>query len=126
MKDRSDTIIFNISKNEQFRLDDNYKALHRKLKGSWRVVVNKDDISPEAITGASLFVLPGPRQKFTEAEVDTLKKYLDSGGSILVLLGEGGEKSFNTNINFMLEEFGIMVNSGKYHKFKNKKLSSFI
>lgn len=126
MKDRSDTIIFNISKNEQFRLDDTYKALHRKLKGSWRVVVNKDEINPEAISGASLFVLPGPRQKFTEAEVDTLKKYLDSGGSILVLLGEGGEKSFNTNINFMLEEFGIMVNSDcvvrtHYYKYFHPK-----
>ncbi|XP_034254227.1 intraflagellar transport protein 52 homolog [Thrips palmi] len=126
MKDRSDTIIFNISKNEQFRLDDTYKTLHRKLKGSWRVVVNKDDINLEAITGASLFVLPGPRQKFTEAEVDTLKKYLESGGSILVLLGEGGEKSFNTNINFMLEEFGIMVNSDcvvrtHYYKYFHPK-----
>lgn len=112
MKDRSDTIVFNVSKNEQFRLEDTYKTLHRKLKGTWRVVVNKDDISLEALAGASLFVLPGPRLKFTEAEVDALKKYLESGGSILVLLGEGGEKSYNTNINFMLEEFGIMVNSG--------------
>ncbi|KAE8750265.1 hypothetical protein FOCC_FOCC003073 [Frankliniella occidentalis] len=126
MKDRSDTIVFNISKNEQFRLDDTYKTLHRKLKGSWRVVVNKDEINSEVIAGATLFVLPGPRQKFTEAEVETLKKYLDSGGSILVLLGEGGEKSFNTNINFMLEEFGIMVNSDcvvrtHYYKYFHPK-----
>lgn len=78
--------------------------------------MNKDDINPEAVSGASLFVLAGPRQKFTEAEIETLKKYLDSGGSVLVLLGEGGEKSSNTNINFMLEEFGIMVNSGTLNK----------
>lgn len=126
MKDRSNTIIFNVSKNEQFRLDDTYKTLHRKLKGSWRVVVNKDDINTETIAGASLFVLPGPRQKFTEGEVETLKKYLDSGGSILVLLGEGGEKSYNTNINFMLEEFGIMVNNDcvvrtHYYKYFHPK-----
>ena len=28
-------------------------------------------------------------------------------------MGEGGEKSFQTNINFLLEERGIMVNNGK-------------
>jgi hypothetical protein len=55
-------------------------------------------------------VLAGPREKFTENEINHLKKYLESGGSILVLLGEGGEKRFNTNINFFLEEYGIMIN----------------
>ena len=57
-----------------------------------------------------VFVLAGPREKFTENEINHLKKYLESGGSILVLLGEGGEKRFNTNINFFLEEYGIMIN----------------
>lgn len=55
-------------------------------------------------------MLAGPREKFTENEINHLKKYLESGGSILVLLGEGGEKRFNTNINFFLEEYGIMIN----------------
>ena len=42
-----------------------------------------------------------------------MKNYLDKGGNILVLLGEGGETRFGTNINFLLEDFGIMVNNGK-------------
>jgi intraflagellar transport protein 52 len=29
-----------------------------------------------------------------------------------VMLGEGGESRFDTNINFLLEEYGIMVNNG--------------
>ena len=29
----------------------------------------------------------------------------------MVMLGEGGEKKFGTNINFLLEECGIMVNN---------------
>lgn len=41
-----------------------------------------------------------------------LKKYLENGGDILVLLGEGGESRYDTNINFLLEEYGIMVNNG--------------
>ena len=27
------------------------------------------------------------------------------------MLGEGGEAKFGTNINFLLEEYGIMINS---------------
>lgn len=39
---------------------------------------------------------------------------MDKGGCVLVLMTEGGELKQNTNINFLLEEFGIMVNNGKY------------
>ena len=42
-----------------------------------------------------------------------MKKYLEGGGSMLVMIGEGGETQFETNINFFLEEYGIMVNNGK-------------
>ena len=42
------------------------------------------------------------------------------------MLGEGGEKRFGTNINFLLEEYGIMVNSDcvvrtNYHKYFHPK-----
>ena len=37
---------------------------------------------------------------------------MEDGGSILILMGEGGEGKFETNINFLLEEYGIMVNAG--------------
>lgn len=45
---------------------------------------------------------------------------------MLVLLGEGGEAEFNTNINFFLEEFGININSDSvirpnYFKFFHPK-----
>ena len=43
-----------------------------------------------------------------------MKKYIEGGGSMLVMIGEGGEAKFETNINFFLEEHGIMVNNGKY------------
>ncbi len=46
-------------------------------------------------------------------QLEVLKQYLDSGGGLLVMLGEGGEMKYDTNINFLLEEFGIMVNNGE-------------
>ena len=42
-----------------------------------------------------------------------LREYMDKGGCVLVLMTEGGELKQNTNINFLLEEFGIMVNNGE-------------
>nr|CAD7199472.1 unnamed protein product [Timema douglasi] len=87
---------------------------------------NKDEISGEILSSVTLFVLPGPNEKFTESEFNCMKKYIDSGGSILVMLGEGGEKNFQTNINFLLEEYGIMVNSDcvvrtHYYKYFHPK-----
>jgi len=37
---------------------------------------------------------------------------MEKGGNLLILLGEGGETRFDTNINFLLEDYGIMVNNG--------------
>lgn len=45
-------------------------------------------------------------------QMEALKFYLDGGGNILVMLGEGGEMKYDTNINFLLEDFGVMVNNG--------------
>ena len=72
-------------------------------------------------------MIAGPREKFTETEINHLKKYLETGGALLVLLGEGGEKRFDTNINFFLEEYGIMINSDavvrtNYHKYFHPKV----
>ncbi|XP_020286330.1 intraflagellar transport protein 52 homolog isoform X2 [Pseudomyrmex gracilis] len=43
--------------------------------------------------------------------MNSIRTFLNSGGKVLVMLGEGGENKSNTNINFLLEEFGIMVNN---------------
>jgi intraflagellar transport protein 52 len=38
---------------------------------------------------------------------------MDRGGSILFLANEGGESASQTNFNYLLEEYGMMVNPGK-------------
>ena len=62
--------------------------------GYWKIVTNSQTITSDAFTTSRVFVLAGPREKFTENEFDHLKRYLETGGSLLVLLGEG------TFINF--------------------------
>lgn len=46
-------------------------------------------------------------------QFDAIRNYLSSGGSVLLMVGEGGELKFDTNVNFLLEEYGIMINTGK-------------
>ncbi|RUS76081.1 hypothetical protein EGW08_016155, partial [Elysia chlorotica] len=120
------TILFNATKRELFNLNNGLKTLNRKLRSSWRLIANKDDLSPDILNQARIFVISGSREKFTSAEFGAMKAYLESGGSILVMLGEGGESRFETNINFFLEEYGIMVNNDSvvrtsYYKYFHPK-----
>ena len=51
---------------------------------------------------------------FFSLQFDVIKKYIEGGGSLLVMLGEGGESKYETNVNFLLEEYGIMFNNGNF------------
>lgn len=84
-----------------------------KTYAQWIYFRNNEVISQESLANAKVLVLPGPLSKFTELEMNSIRTFLNSGGNVLVTLGEGGENKSNTNINFLLEEFGIMVNNGK-------------
>ncbi|XP_060854267.1 intraflagellar transport protein 52 homolog [Rhopalosiphum padi] len=104
-------ILFDMAKNEMFDINDNLKILRRKLQGSYTIAINKHEITVDVLNGVQLVVFGGPRAMFSEAEFNCLHKYIDLGGSVLVMFSEGGEKELHTNINYLLEEFGIMVNS---------------
>ncbi|KAI5752345.1 hypothetical protein M8J77_016152 [Diaphorina citri] len=106
------SIVFNASKNEKYKVNDNYRIFQRKTKAAYsNVMVNKDMITPELLRAASLFICTGPREQFTITELNSLKTYLDEGGSLLIALGEEGERGSSTNINFLLEQYGVSVNS---------------
>ncbi|KAI9361244.1 hypothetical protein DFJ73DRAFT_814531 [Zopfochytrium polystomum] len=84
--------------------------MQRRLRNGFKVGLFKDDVGALRVADAALLVFGAPRDKFTVAEFQALKAYLDKGGSILYLAGEGGESAYNTNFNYLLEEYGIMVN----------------
>ncbi|MEE6528343.1 hypothetical protein FKM82_030522, partial [Ascaphus truei] len=57
---------------------------------------------------------------------EALQRFLEGGGDILVMLGEGGETKYDTNINFLLEKYSVMVNSDAvvrnvYYKYFHPK-----
>ncbi|KAM9296081.1 intraflagellar transport protein 52 homolog [Gastrophryne carolinensis] len=116
------TVVFNLSKNES----GGYKSLQKRLRSTWKIQSLKDDITAEKLAGVQLWITAGPRGQFTAAEFATLKQYMEKGGHILVMLGEGGETKYDTNVNFLLEEYGIMVNTDSvvrnvYYKYFHPK-----
>ncbi|CAB3378016.1 Hypothetical predicted protein [Cloeon dipterum] len=120
------SILFDETKSEQFRVLDQYRSLHGQLGTVLPVEINKEEICDEALKSARVFILAAPREKFNQSELDCLKKYVDGGGSLLVMLGDGGENQYSTNINFLLEEYGIMINNDSvirthYYKYFHPK-----
>ncbi len=73
--------------------------------------MNKDEIDLETLDGIKLLIIGCPRDMFSLKEFEALKKYIQSGRSVFVLMNEGGESKLNTNINYLLEQFGMSVNS---------------
>ncbi|XP_055710656.1 intraflagellar transport protein 52 homolog [Phlebotomus papatasi] len=119
-------VIFDQSKNELFKLHDNYKTVHRKIKNDFRIEINKSDITENSLKDARLFIASGPQENFTEDEFKVLKNFVQTGGQVMILLGEGGETDFNTNVNFFLEEYGMSINAdvalrASYYKFFHPK-----
>ncbi|KAJ3391955.1 Intraflagellar transport protein 52 [Entophlyctis sp. JEL0112] len=104
------TVLFNISKKESLTPNSGLKIIQRKLRNGFRIGLNKDDMSINKVGDASLLIFGAPRDKFSMSEFGALKSFLDKGGSILYLAGEGGESEFNTNFNYLLEEYGMIVN----------------
>jgi intraflagellar transport protein 52 len=47
---------------------------------------------------------------FSLKEFEALKKYIGSGRSVFITMNEGGESKLNTNINYLLEQFGLSCN----------------
>ncbi|XP_070556730.1 intraflagellar transport protein 52 homolog [Ptychodera flava] len=125
-KGQRNTVHFDTSKRELFTIQNGFKNLHRKLRSNWKIVSSKEEITDARLASVRVFVIAGPREKFTAPEFDCIKKYIENGGSVLVLMGEGGESKFDTNINFLLEDYGIMVNTDavartSYYKYFHPK-----
>ncbi|KAI6218585.1 Intraflagellar transport protein 52-like protein [Aphelenchoides besseyi] len=108
---QSNLILFDQSKKQQFHLRSGFRNLQKHLRNQWNIEVNNDELTDVTFEKCQIFVVPCPRAKFYEQEFDALRKFVQSGGRLLVTLNEGGELSADTNINYLLEEFGIACNN---------------
>lgn len=83
----------------------------QKLRNRYKFEINKEELKYNKMAEANLVVLGGPRTPFTGQELKEIRQYIEAGGSVLVMMNEGGESKAQTNINAMLEQFGIFVNT---------------
>ena len=125
--------MFDASKKEVCTLNSGYRQLQRRLKtagggNTYRLTPNRDEITLDTLRDADVVVFGGPRDRFTNAEFDAIKQYINEyDGSVLLCMGEGGEPHFNKkNVNYLLEDYGIMVNSDAvvrtvYYKYLHPK-----
>jgi intraflagellar transport protein 52 len=75
------------------------------------LISNKDEISRDRLSETNLIVFGCPREPFSAAEFNEMKSWLNSGGRVLVMLGDGGEKQNGSNMNYLLEESVFFFNS---------------
>lgn len=59
-----------------------------------------------------LFILACPQTPLNENELNALKTFVTGGGRVLILLTESNQDD-KSNINVLLEDYGIVPNMGK-------------
>jgi len=106
-------VLFSSCKGETHTSKQGFKQLFRRLRSMYKPekLDSRDDFTLENLRQAAILVLGCPKERFTTGEFEVLKRYVKQGGSVLVMMAEGGEAKAGTNINYWLEEYGIAVNS---------------
>ncbi|XP_024532412.1 intraflagellar transport protein 52 homolog [Selaginella moellendorffii] len=97
------------SRGESHTPSQGFKQLARRLRSKFKVYKNL--LSLENLQEASIIIFGCPREKFSTAEIDNLRSYVSSGGSVIFLSKEGGDIAQNTNLNDLTQEYGITINS---------------
>ena len=106
------SILFDISHKELLTPSSGLSKLCEFLSRDkkYSITTNREPITIDRISDSALFVIPAPREMFTKEEFDALKLFIQGGGNLLVLFTEGAETKLKTNLNYLLEQFGIFAN----------------
>jgi intraflagellar transport protein 52 len=108
----AEQIVFNVSKGDLGNPTQSYKGLLKALKAkNFKCALNKDEMSAEKLKKAYLLIMAGSNEMFRKSEFDALNNYVESGGNLLILGSEGGESKLKTNLNYLLESFGVCFNT---------------
>jgi intraflagellar transport protein 52 len=110
MASRQPLVLISSCKAEKRTLRAGFKQLGRRLRASQCEVQKVDaaaGLAPELLSKAAVLVFGCPTQPFTLEELDALRQYVAAGGNLLVLSSEGGEARAGTNLNYLLEEYGM-------------------
>ena len=102
-------VLFTAYKKEALSLTRGYKLLSRKLKQFANVDILKEEISADKLSHCDVLVIANPQEEVSALEFAELKSFVDKGGSVLLLLGDGHAGKYSY-MNPMLAPFGVQLN----------------
>mmetsp|Transcript_9966 Transcript_9966/g.25382 ORF Transcript_9966/g.25382 Transcript_9966/m.25382 type:complete len:465 (+) Transcript_9966:160-1554(+) len=122
-------VLFGSCKGETHTPQSGFKQLYRRLRAHFKPEKQsskEDTITREMLSGVSIFVLGCPTEKFSKSECEAIRSFIGNGGSLLVCMSGKKANSNATNINYILEEFGVVVNSDSvvrtvHHRYMHPK-----
>ncbi len=88
----------------------------------FRFSVRHEDLAAYSMAAACAPCRPPPPNTVF-AQFGAIKGYLKAGGSAVFLLGEGGEERLGTNVNYLLEEYGMTVHKDSVVSSRRKAAS---
>ncbi|OWA52272.1 putative Intraflagellar transport protein 52-like protein [Hypsibius exemplaris] len=112
-------IIFSCGQGEKNTPDSGYRLLAKRLRQTWAVESSKNIFANDLLSRCRLVVFAGSQKKFTAKEFADLRQYLKLGGYLVVLLGS--DETVESNLNYLLEEYGMTVNSDSVIRSTFKK-----
>ena len=86
-------IMFNCSRRELHTPNTGFKQLFRKLRTSFRVDTNKEELSKERLDGVRVLIFGSSTEKLESSECEALRWFLRNGGSVLVMAGDGSHSA---------------------------------
>jgi intraflagellar transport protein 52 len=136
-------VLFSCCKGETHTHRTGFKQLFRRLRSGYRPekLAAPEHLSPEVLLGGpsagpAVLVLGCPTQPLSAQECGAIGSLLAAGGGLLVVLSEGGERGppagsnssggAGSNINYLLEQYGIAANPDavlrtSFHKYMHPK-----
>ncbi|KAF4721609.1 Intraflagellar transport protein 52 [Perkinsus olseni] len=92
------------------------KRMHKlkdlMLKNGWHVHhTNNSIITYDTLRGSNLVILPNPQCDFNLEEKDAVAKYINDGGSLLILSNEGGGDASGSINNILQDQYNININN---------------
>ena len=119
-------ILFNATKHETHHAKANFRLLARKLRVCAKIKNNKTALTSDLLNECEAFIIGNPQDPFTDEELKALRAYINRGGSVVVFASEGGESKSHSNLNDLLNGFGIRIDNScvvrsVYHKYHHPK-----
>ncbi|CAL8102765.1 unnamed protein product [Orchesella dallaii] len=118
-------VVFFASKNETFRLGDNFKTFQKRIKSRVHKIIQlKDELMEEVLPFTKMVIIAGSKAPLSVHEVNLLKNYVEvQGGSVLVLAEACSASHY---YNAFTQNFGISIVKDcvirtVYHKYGHPK-----